>query len=138
MLERHLCGLWVCTVAPGSLCAHVLVTHEGHLGIVKLQQRCSDLVWWPFIDREIEALVMNCPACLMSGKNGHPALSPLFAWPSQPQQQLQLVLTYDLHSKWPEVSTTGSVTSCIHVDFMGGVHSLILLFIHSPTMLINL
>ena len=31
--------------------------HEGHLGIVKVKQRCRGLVWWPGIDRDVEAIV---------------------------------------------------------------------------------
>ncbi len=118
----------LCTVVPGSLRARVLaMAHEGHLGIVKLKQRCRDRVWWPGIDGEIEALVKDCSACLVSGKTGHsppPPLQPL-AWPSRPWQHLQLDIcgeihgvphnqrdvVYDLHSKWPELTAKGSVTS---------------------------
>ena len=41
------------------------MAHEGHLGIVKLKQRYHNLVWWPGIDKDIEALVKECPACLV-------------------------------------------------------------------------
>lgn len=127
----------LCTVIPTALRARVLtMAHEGHLGIVKLKQRCRDLVWWPGIDKEIEALVKDCSACLLSGKTGHqppPPLQPL-AWPTQPWDHLQLdicgeiqgvphhqrflVVAYDLHSKWPELITTGSVTSQVIIDFL--------------------
>ncbi len=87
---------------------------------MKLKQRCRDRVWWPGIDREIEALVKDCSACLVSGKTGHSPPPPLqlLAWPSRPWQHLQLdicgeihgvphnqlylVVVYDLHSKWHE------------------------------------
>ena len=82
-----------CTVIPGALRARVLaMAHEGHLGIVKLKQRCRDLVWWPGIDKDIEALVKECRACLVSGKTGRrppPPLQPL-AWPSKPWEHLRL------------------------------------------------
>ena len=43
----------LCAVVPSVLRAHVLdMAHEGHLGIVRLKQRCRDLVWWPGIDIE--------------------------------------------------------------------------------------
>ena len=90
----------LCTVIPGALRARVLsMAHEGHLGIVKLKQRCRDLVWWPGIDGEIEALVKDCAACLVSGKTGHqppPPLQPL-PWPSQPWDHLQLDVCGELH-----------------------------------------
>ena len=99
------------------------MAHEGHLGIVKLKQRCRELVWWPAIDRDIEHLVQDCSACLLSGKTGPPSTPPLqlLPWPSRPWEHVQLdicgeihgrgvphhqcflVVVYDLHSKWPEV-----------------------------------
>ena len=41
----------LCTIIPSTLCTRVLVmAHEGHLGVVKLKQRCRELVWWPAIE----------------------------------------------------------------------------------------
>ncbi|KAJ8353420.1 hypothetical protein SKAU_G00209870 [Synaphobranchus kaupii] len=73
------------TVVPSCLRARILLmAHEGHLGIVKVKQRCRDLVWWPAIDRDIEAMVRDCTACLVSGKTGPPIpLQPL-NWPDKP------------------------------------------------------
>ncbi|KAL0166469.1 hypothetical protein M9458_038313, partial [Cirrhinus mrigala] len=129
------CGL--CTMIPEPLRARVLkMAHEGHLGIVKLKQRCQDRVLWLGINSEIKLLVKDCPACLVSGKMGKPRPPPLqpLTWPTRPWQHLQLdicgeihwvshnqrylVLAYDLHSKWPELTTTGSVSSQIIVDFL--------------------
>ena len=48
----------LCTFFPIDLRARVLaMAHEGHLGIVKVKQRCRDLVRWPGIDRDIETMV---------------------------------------------------------------------------------
>lgn len=132
----------LCTVVPGALRARVLaMAHEGHLGIVKLKQRCRGLVWWPGIDKEIEALVGDCSACLVSGKTGHQAPPPLqpLSWPSRPWEHLQLdvcgeihgvphhqrflVVVYDLHSKWPELIPTGTVTSRVIIDFLKSLFS---------------
>lgn len=129
----------LCTVVPSSLQARVLsMAHEGHLGIVKLKQRCRDLIWWPGIDREIEALCKDCEPCLLSGKTGSPAPTPLqpVPWPSRPWEHLQLdicgevhgrgiphhqrflVVLYDLHSKWPEVVPAGTVTTQTVTDIL--------------------
>eukprot|EP00063_Salmo_salar_P068290 XP_014043125.1 PREDICTED: uncharacterized protein K02A2.6-like [Salmo salar] len=114
------------------------MAHEGHLGIVKVKQRCRDLVWWPGIDHDIEALVRDCAACLLSGKTGQSALPPLqpLAWPSRPWEHIQLdicgeihghavphhqrflVVVYDLHSKWPEVVPVGTVTAQAILDIL--------------------
>ena len=65
-------------MSPASMVCngvHVLKTrvlcmaHEGNLGIVKVKQRCRDTAWWKNIDRDIESLVKDCTACLMSGKS---------------------------------------------------------------------
>ncbi len=56
-------------VVPESLRSRVLqMAHEGHLGVVKVKQRCRDTVWWPHIDPDVEELVRNCACCLLSGK----------------------------------------------------------------------
>ncbi|KAL0150690.1 hypothetical protein M9458_053994, partial [Cirrhinus mrigala] len=90
--------------------AHVLkMAHEGHLGIVTLKQRCRDRVWWPGINSEIELLVKDCPACLL------PICGEIHG---VPHNQRYLVVAYDLYSKWPELTTTGSVTLQIIVDFL--------------------
>lgn len=127
------------TVIPTTLRARVLVmAHDGHLGVVKLKQRCRELVWWPAIDQDIEHLVKDCSACLLSGKTGPPAPAPLqpLPWPSRPWSQVQLdicgeihgkgvphhqrflVVVYDLHSKWPEVVPVGTVTSRIIIHIL--------------------
>ncbi|KAL0148064.1 hypothetical protein M9458_056604 [Cirrhinus mrigala] len=132
----------LCTVIPSTLRARVLaMAHEGHLGIVKLKQRCRERVWWPGIDKDIEALVKDCAACFLSGKTGHQAPPPLqpLAWPSQPWDHLQLdicgeiqgvphhqrflVVVYDLHSKWPQLIATGSVTSQVIINFLDSLFS---------------
>ncbi len=82
-------------VIPLSLRGQVLsMAHEGHVGVVKLKQRCRDLVWWPGIDRELEALVRDCAPCLLSGKTGAPAPPPLqpVDWPTKPWEHLQMDL----------------------------------------------
>ena len=130
----------LCTVVPSTLRARILsMAHEGHLGIVRVKQRCRGLAWWPGIDRDIETMVKDCTACLVSGKTGpppHPPLQPL-PWPPTPWEHVQvdicgelhgvpqhqrfLVVAYDLHSKWPEVITTGSVTTRVVTDFLASL-----------------
>ncbi|KAJ8352544.1 hypothetical protein SKAU_G00240200 [Synaphobranchus kaupii] len=59
----------LCTVVPSALRTRILaMAHQGHLGIIRLKQRCRDVAWWPGIAREIETLVKDCTACLLSGK----------------------------------------------------------------------
>ncbi len=116
-----------CAIIPAKLRGWVLtMAHEGHLGIVKLKQRCRDLVWWPGLDEDIEQLVGDFAPCLVSGKTGPPIPTPLgsLPWPTQLWDHIQLdicgelydvphnlfflVVVYDLHSKWPEGTSVGS------------------------------
>uniref|UniRef100_A0A3B3DB63 Gypsy retrotransposon integrase-like protein 1 n=1 Tax=Oryzias melastigma TaxID=30732 RepID=A0A3B3DB63_ORYME len=118
------------TVVPETLRSRVLhMAHEGHLGVVKVKQRCRDTVWWPRIDSDVEELVRNCACCLLSGRTGQPATAPLnpAPWPSSPWEHIQidlcgelhgapaharyLLVVHDLHSKWPEVFQLSSVTT---------------------------
>jgi len=70
-------GCGRCTVVPGALRARVLtMAHKGHLSIVRLKQRCRDVVWWPGIDREIETLVKDFTACLLSIRTRASAPTP--------------------------------------------------------------
>lgn len=122
-------------VIPETLRSRVLhMAHEGHLGVVKVKQRCRDTVWWPHIDTDVEELVRNCACCLLSGKTGQPATAPLTPtpWPSSPWEHIQvdicgelhgapaharyLLVVHDLHSKWPEVFQLSSVTVHAIVD----------------------
>ncbi|XP_003731307.2 uncharacterized protein K02A2.6-like [Strongylocentrotus purpuratus] len=116
-------------VIPKSLQHRVLQTaHESHPGVVKMKQRCREAIWWPAIDRRVEDLVRSCEACTLSEKT-QPRPAPLqpTPWPKKPWQQLQvdifgevqaapqsqrfLLVVHDLHSKWPEIAATSSVTT---------------------------
>lgn len=37
--------------------------HEGHFGIVKMQDLARNYEWWPRIDKDLEALTKNCRNC---------------------------------------------------------------------------
>ena len=93
-----------------------------------MKQRCGEAIWWPAIDRRVEDLVRSCEACTLSEKT-QPRPAPLqpTPWPKKPWQQLQvdifgevqaapqsqrfLLVVHDLHSKWPEIAATSSVTT---------------------------
>lgn len=86
-------------------------------------------------------MVKDQSTCLVSGKTGHQAPPPLqpLTWLSQPWKHLQLdicseihvvphhqhflVVTYYLHSKWPELTTTGWVISQVILDLLNSLFS---------------
>lgn len=76
------------------------MAHESHLRIVRLKQRCRDVAWWPGTDREIETLVKDSTACLLSGKTRATAPTPpmqSMGWTSQRWEHLQLDIYGELH-----------------------------------------
>ena len=118
------------SVIPVNLRPQVLkMAHDGHPGVVRMKQKCREAVWWPGIDHDIERYVKDCEPCVISGKSTKPVPAPLqpIPWPEKPWHHLQidifgevqiapqnkrfLIVMYDLHSKWPEIATAGTVTS---------------------------
>ncbi|KAJ8348754.1 hypothetical protein SKAU_G00273430 [Synaphobranchus kaupii] len=97
----------LCTVIPSALRARVLsMAHEGHLGIVKLKQRCRDLpLPWPPCPWE------HVQLDICGEIHGR----------SVPHHQRFLVVVYDLHSKWPEVVPVGTVTSHTIIRILDGL-----------------
>ena len=107
-------------VIPSSLRYRVLETaHVGHIGMTRMKQRCSDSVWWPGLDRQVENLVRDCEQYAFSGKSvclKTARLQPI-QWPSRQWEKIQIdifgevqaapyhqrfmIVVYGLHSKWP-------------------------------------
>ena len=116
-------------VIPTSRRQQVLhISHQGHPGIVRTKQRCRITVWWPAIDRHIETFLRDCEGCAVCEKSLKPTQPPLqpIPWPEKLWQHIQidifgevqaaplsqrfLVVVRDVHSKWPEIAATTTVT----------------------------
>ena len=55
-------------VVPSSLRSRVLqLAHEGHQGMVKMKTRLREKVWWPGIDKDVEATCRTCFGCQVVG-----------------------------------------------------------------------
>ena len=51
-------------VVPSSLRRDMLgILHEGHLGVEKQRRMARDVVYWPNINADIEAMTQECSAC---------------------------------------------------------------------------
>ena len=129
-------------VVPSALRQQVLqLAHEGHPGVVRMKQKCRGTIWWPGVDKDIEAYVRHCEACIISGKSLQPRPAQLHAieWPSEPWRKIAidiagefqvapshqrfLVVVVDLHSKWPEVMMCGTVTTTNVIEFLTSLFS---------------
>ena len=123
---------------PQTLRARVLqLAHEGHPGITRMKQRLRDTAWWPGADREVESFVKSCTACIESNKSGSnlptPPLQPV-EYPARPWQKIALdivgeltgvsehhrylLVLVDLHTKWPEVRATSTITTTAVREFL--------------------
>ncbi|KAK3746542.1 hypothetical protein QZH41_005600 [Actinostola sp. cb2023] len=96
--------------------------HRAHPGNNRMKSLARSYVWWPLMDRDIEAVVKQCVNCQVHGKS--PAVAPLhpWEWPGEPWKRLHmdyvgpfmgkmLFIVVDAHSKWVEAEIMNSTTS---------------------------
>ena len=58
--------------------------HDSHQGVCRMKERARMVVWWPQMDKQIEALANCCVACQAS--RHLPLVAPLQPWsfPNRP------------------------------------------------------
>ena len=96
--------------------------HQDHQGMVGMKSRARSIVWWPNIDKEIEAMVRKCHDCqTVSTTQPHVSLQA-WPWPSRPWSRLHLdfagpidnhmiLVLIDAHSKWIDAFQMSHATS---------------------------
>ena len=111
-------------VIPQALQDRVLsICHEGHLGIVKSKQLLRSKVWFPGIDKKMEARCKGCLACqaTVTQKSRTPIImteTPSEAWERVaadfcgpfPTGELVLVVI-DERSRYPEIEIVNSTSA---------------------------
>ena len=111
-------------VIPQALQDRVLnICHEGHLGIVKSKQLLRSKVWFPGIDKKMEARCKGCLACqaTVTQKSRTPIVmteTPSEAWERVaadfcgpfPTGELVLVVI-DERSRYPEIEIVNSTSA---------------------------
>ncbi|KAL5018941.1 hypothetical protein ScPMuIL_004663 [Solemya velum] len=123
--------LWgVRVIVPPSLRSRVMEElHQGHIGVVKMKSLARSHVWWPGIDKDIEALAKGCEGC-QAVKHSPPA-APIhpWEWPSRPWERIHVdfagpflnsmfLVVVDAHSKWPEVVKMKKTTSARTIEVL--------------------
>ena len=91
------------------------LAHKGYQGIVRTKSRLRDKVWWPQMDRQLEALIQHCHPCQLVGSR--PKREPIKStpMPDKPWSELSidlldvpgehhLLVVVDYYSRWPEVT----------------------------------
>ena len=114
-------------VIPESLRGKVIdELHEVHPGMTRMKALARSYVWWPNIDKDVEAAVRHCRTCQLN--QSKPKSAPVHAWeyPSQPWERLHIdhagplngdtfLIVVDSYSKWVEVErvkSTDAKTTC--------------------------
>ena len=123
-------------VIPTDLRCDVLkLTHETHIGIVKMKQRIRVLYWWPNFDKDVEKLIANCNVCQSIPKSVKPKNVPYESvpLPSVPFEKIAVdikgpipvkiearfaIVVIDYFSKYPEVKFVRNVTTESVISFL--------------------
>lgn len=110
-------------VIPSAARAHVLeLLHAGHRGMVAMKAAARGYVWWPGVDRDIEAKARTCSNCQQHQRAPPKAPSPEWQRPTTPWDTLHidfagpvegkmLLIIVDAFSKWLEVRQMNTITS---------------------------
>ncbi|XP_043218696.1 uncharacterized protein K02A2.6-like [Amphibalanus amphitrite] len=125
------CLMWGCrVVVPPNLRSRVLSElHAGHQGMVKMKQLGRMHVWWPNMDKQIEAEVRNCEGCWQ--KRAEPPSGDLHPWEyaKGPWQRIHLdfagpvegrfyVVVIDSYSKWMEIAPMKTITTEKTIEYL--------------------
>ena len=103
--------------------------HEAHPWIVRMKSLARGYVWWPGMDRQIEACVKGCVACQSSRKGPPPTPMHPWVWPEKPWSRVHIdyagpfegrtfLLLIDAHSKWLEIHLSHSSTSSSIIELL--------------------
>ena len=118
------CVLWGARVViPPQGRAQVLdELHETHPGICRMKALARSYVWWPSLEKDLEAVVQTCNTCQIH--RNAPASAPLhpWEWPDQPWRRIHIdyagpfmgkmfLIVVDAHSKWIDAHIMSSTTS---------------------------
>ena len=103
--------------------------HQSHPGMSKMKSLARCYVWWPRMDREIEACVKACEMCQVNQKA--PPVVPLHPWsyPSRPWSRIHIdhagpfmgktfLLVIDAYTKWLDVHITPSTSSSATIELL--------------------
>ena len=109
-------------VIPNTLRASLMrVLHQGHPGISKMRLRAKNAIYWPGINKEIEAKVKTCRACQVVSRSQQKEPAIPIEVPSRPWQKLGMdlfldngqwyLIIADYYSKFPVFKSLKHLTS---------------------------
>ena len=121
-------------VIPEQCRAKVLEKlHEGHFGIDWTKLRARDTVYWPEINKDIEALIRTCEICQEHGRRNNKDLVLAREIPFAPWTLIEMdvftcedhtfLLTVDVTSRFPVVRILSSETTRSVLNAIKGIYS---------------
>lgn len=106
--------------------------HQGHPGETRMKLLASTKLYWPNINKDIEATVKTCEKCAITGKS--PIKCSLQTWPMPRAPWMRIHMDYagpidgyfflvivDAFSKWPEIFKTGTTTAAKTIELFAEV-----------------
>ena len=107
---------------PSSLRPQLLKElHDGHVGVCRMKALARSFVWWPGLDREIEAMAASCDTCKTTAANPTKVSRHPWQYPSAPWDRVHIdygqwnnkhfLVIVDAYSKWPEVKVVSTTTT---------------------------
>ena len=70
--------------------AVIKILHDAHPGITRMKSLARGVVWWPGIDKDLEAKVATCSVCQANQKSPPPVFLHPWEWPSRPWSRLHV------------------------------------------------
>ena len=125
-------------ILPPNMRKDILqLLHQTHSGIVHTKSLARSYVWWPHMDKDIEAMISSCGNCLenrkMPVKTTYEWISPGRPWSrlhidfAGPFQNRIFLIVVDSFSKWPEIRLVNNMTSATvlkHLRYIFAQHGL--------------
>ncbi|XP_046559854.1 uncharacterized protein K02A2.6-like [Haliotis rubra] len=103
--------------------------HNEHSGMVHMKSVVRGIIWWPYLDRDIENLVRGCLDCQEEANHPVSVVPTPWKWPSSPWTRLHIdfagpfighsfLVIVDAHSKWLEIYQMRSTTATITIKHL--------------------
>ena len=118
------CILWGSRIViPPKLRKAILEElHANHFGASRMKELARGYLWWPNLDKDIEALTGSCSTCLERRPMPPKAELHPWEWPSKPWHRIHVdyagpvdgnyfFIVVDAHSKWVDIYRTSGTTA---------------------------
>ncbi|XP_062509074.1 uncharacterized protein K02A2.6-like [Corticium candelabrum] len=121
-------------VIQKALRGHVInLAHEGHLGIVKTKTRAHEVVWWPWINSQLEQAVSKCEACAQYQNQQCKEPLQSSTVPGRPWERIAMdlfliencnyLVVVDYYTRFPELQRLSGLKAATVIESLNGIFS---------------